>query len=124
MANGQAQLFFLLCLLTTGKHIISPSQLPGGVWSRIPFCYLFNYPFSQALFLGCSQPDLLWNAAKSSLHISRPPAAAPRNSLTPRIFQPLKNLCLWNNGSPVTLNLTEHLCVIGFSLLIFFKNCF
>lgn len=48
MANGQAQLFFLLCLLTTGKHIISPSQLPGGVWSCIPFCYLFNYPFSPA----------------------------------------------------------------------------
>ena len=32
MANGQAQLFFLLCLLTTGKRIIPPPlpQLAPG----------------------------------------------------------------------------------------------
>lgn len=93
MANGQAQLFFLLCLLTTGKHIISPRQLPGGVCSRIPFCYLFNYPFSRAfgkLFLVCSQPDLFWNAAKSSFRFPLPPAAASASSFTPRNASPLR----------------------------------
>lgn len=48
MANGQAQLFLLLCLLTTGKRIIPHSRLPGGMGNSIPFCCLFNYPFSLA----------------------------------------------------------------------------
>lgn len=29
MANGQAQLFFLLCLLTTGKPYYLPEPAPG-----------------------------------------------------------------------------------------------
>lgn len=92
MASGQAQLFFLLCLLTTGKRILPPSQLPGGAWNCIPFCYVFNYPFSRASLKlsACSQPDLCWNAAKGPSPCLRPAAARRR--------QAPKNLCLWHLG--------------------------
>lgn len=102
MANGQAQLFFLLCLLTTGKHIMPPagSQEVRGTAFHFAICLIIHSAgLTLKLFLVCSQPDLFWNAARSSFPIPPPPAAAPASSFTPRKCQPPKNLSLWNNGS-------------------------
>ena len=64
MANGQAQLFFLLCLLTTGKRII-PTAGSREVWGtafHFAFCLIIHSAWlTLKHFLICSQPDPLWN---------------------------------------------------------------
>lgn len=70
---------------------MSPQPAPRrcGTAFHFAICLIIHSAgLSLKRFLACSQPDLFWNAARSSSPTPPPPAAAPARSFTQRKCQP------------------------------------
>lgn len=83
-----------------------PAPRRCGTAFHFAICLIIHSAgLSLKLFLACSQPDLFWNAARSSSPMPPPPAAAPAHSFTWRKCQPPPTpiLSLWNNGPKGTV---------------------
>lgn len=66
------------------EGVLSPPASSREVWNCIPFCYLFNYPFSRALAEAFSlfTARSVLECSEELLPQPPPPAAAPARSFT------------------------------------------